>query len=97
MARLESANSSMRSGLSTCGRHRHNLVVASVVLSLSSSCVICVSVHHPRLRQCCWLLMGHGCMRPAPAPLPTADVTKARAIESTLGGGIGGVNGVRRC
>ena len=61
----------------SCGRH------------LSSSCVICVSVHHLQLRQCYWLLMGYGCMGPAPAPLPTAEM----AQESTFGGGIGGVNG----
>ena len=31
----------------------------------------------------------HGCMGPAPAPLPTAEM----AQESTFGGGIGGVHG----
>ena len=33
--------------------------------------------------------MGYGCMGPAPAPLPTAEM----AQESTFGGGIGGVHG----
>ena len=33
--------------------------------------------------------MGYGCMGPAPAPLPTAEM----AQESTFGGGIGVVNG----
>ena len=78
----------MRSGLSTCGRHRHNLVVASVVpvtlagaWSLPLLCVICVSAHHVSLHYC-WLSVGYGHMGPligpALAPLPTAEWLKSR-------------------